>query len=367
MVTNRLQNMTRTKFTGVYYRDNLQKDRVYYIQYKQAGKLKRQKVGTKAEGITAPYCKKLRDEILVKLRLGESSPIKGNKKVKTLSEISKEFFERDDLRTKSRMQSLYNTHLKHLANEPLNYFDDNNILTLTVKKKKETSIKTKRILSNQTINNILTLLSSMLHFAKRKGYTKVLPTIKKLKTDNKRERYLSGKEISSLYNEIQTSELVRKKDRLLLFVKLSLITGARLGSILGIKGKDINRTNKTIAIKNFKTNNTYTAFIPDDVLALIPTLKPQEYLIDVADSKQIQRPLQRILNKLFNDGLKPEDRKERVVIHTLRHTFASHLAINGTPIQTIMKLMDHKDIEMTLRYSKLMPDSGRTDVENLYE
>ena len=61
------------------------------------------------------------------------------------------------------------------------------------------------------------------------------------------------------------------------------------------------------------------------------------------------------------------DSKNRVVIHTLRHTFASQLAINGTPIFTIQKLMNHSDINMTLRYAKLSPDSGRDFVNNLYK
>ena len=72
-----------------------------------------------------------------------------------------------------------------------------------------------------------------------------------------------------------------------------------------------------------------------------------------------------ILNDLFNIGIDLEDRKNKVVIHTLRHTFASHLAINGTPIFTIQKLMNHKDIKMTLRYAKLSPDSGREAILNL--
>jgi integrase len=358
--------MMATKYTGVKYHDAKDGTRSYYIQYKHNGKVKRQKVGTKEEGITPLYCKKLRDETLVKLRLGENAPIKTKNKVKTLSEISDEYFARNDLRTKSKMQSLYNTHLAHLGNEPLTYFDDNALLTLIGKKSKEKSRKTKRLLSKQTVNNITTLLSAMLHFAKSKSYIDALPTIKKLKVDNKRERYLTKEEIDTLFHEITVSPLVRKRERLLLFTKLSLVTGARLGSVLGIKGKDINRANKTVTIKNFKTNSTYTAFLPDDVLALIPPLKPQQLLIDVSDAKQLQRPLQRILNKLFNDDLNADDRKDRVVIHTLRHTFASHLAINGTPIHTIMKLMDHKDIDMTLRYAKLMPDSGRNEVENLY-
>jgi len=67
----------------------------------------------------------------------------------------------------------------------------------------------------------------------------------------------------------------------------------------------------------------------------------------------IQNKLKKILDYLFNKELDKNDRKNRVVIHTLRHTFASYLAINGTPIYTIQKLMNHSDIKMTMRYAKL--------------
>lgn len=80
----------------------------------------------------------------------------------------------------------------------------------------------------------------------------------------------------------------------------------------------------------------------------------------------------RTANLSLNDKIfitNPEKRLrsilKKVVIHTLRHTFASHLAINGTPIFTIQKLMNHKDIKMTMRYAKLAPDSGREAVVNL--
>ena len=57
--------------------------------------------------------------------------------------------------------------------------------------------------------------------------------------------------------------------------------------------------------------------------------------------------------------------EKRVVIHTFRHTFASQLAIQGTPIFTIMKLMDHADISQTIRYAKLSPENGRDSVFEL--
>jgi len=41
--------------------------------------------------------------------------------------------------------------------------------------------------------------------------------------------------------------------------------------------------------------------------------------------------------------------------YTIRHTFASCLAIKGTPIHTIQELLGHKDLRMTLRYAHLSP------------
>ena len=57
-------------------------------------------------------------------------------------------------------------------------------------------------------------------------------------------------------------------------------------------------------------------------------------------------------------SVEKENTADRAVIHTFRHTFGSLLAINGCPIYTIKKLMNHSKIEMTMRYAKLSPDSG---------
>jgi len=43
-------------------------------------------------------------------------------------------------------------------------------------------------------------------------------------------------------------------------------------------------------------------------------------------------------------------------IHTLRHTFGSHLASAGVPLYTISKLMGHSSVERTAIYSHLAPD-----------
>ena len=55
--------------------------------------------------------------------------------------------------------------------------------------------------------------------------------------------------------------------------------------------------------------------------------------------------------------LQISDARQRVVFHTLRHTFASWLAQAGTPIFTLAQLMGHSDLKMTQRYSHLAPDN----------
>ena len=73
-----------------------------------------------------------------------------------------------------------------------------------------------------------------------------------------------------------------------------------------------------------------------------------------------------ILDNLFNRNLKKDDRKNRLVIHTLRHSFASMLAMQGTPILTIQKLMNYKGIKTTMIYAYLAPDNGRIEVDKLF-
>jgi integrase len=50
-------------------------------------------------------------------------------------------------------------------------------------------------------------------------------------------------------------------------------------------------------------------------------------------------------------GLNSEDRS--VTLHTLRHTYASQLAIAGVPLRDIQELMGHQRSQTTLQYAHL--------------
>ena len=51
--------------------------------------------------------------------------------------------------------------------------------------------------------------------------------------------------------------------------------------------------------------------------------------------------------------------------HTLRHTFASHLAMKGVPLPTVQQLMGHSSITTTMRYAHVAPSTLRTAIDML--
>lgn len=120
-----------------------------------------------------------------------------------------------------------------------------------------------------------------------------------------------------------------------------------------------------INVSDAKNKESRKAFMTESVKdALLKNLpdSPDDYIFkDRWHGQRIERislTFKRAVDSLkLNEGIK--DRRQIITFHSLRHTFASWLALQGETILTIKELLGHKTLAMTVRYAHLMPEQKR--------
>lgn len=356
-----------TSSTGIFYKEviNNEKqvvDKVFIIRYKdEIGRDKLKTIGKYSQGIRIGYCKTIRDQTMVKLKLGENLPKVTAKKSKyTVHDLAIKWLNlKKANKTYEGELQRYNATLKKLiGNEIAEHLKKQDIINLQAKLQDMGY-------APSTTQHFITMASGIYQFAIQDKLIKTdnpCEGLKSIKFNNERDRYLTTEEVKQL------KEAVSHELELLLFVEIGLSTGARLGSIMDMTKSDIDFRNESIKIKNFKTSDKYTGYLNSSTLEILnlhcKSLKRGQKLFSVSRS-YVSYKIRGLMKKLFNEDV--VDDYQKVVIHTLRHTFASHLAINGCPIYTIKELMNHKTIEMTERYAKLAPNQGQVQVKGLYQ
>ncbi len=129
--------------------------------------------------------------------------------------------------------------------------------------------------------------------------------------------------------------------------------GLRLSELTNLKISEINKHNKTIFIKNGKGKKDRYVVLSDKILELLRTYyticKPKVYLFE---NELTEEPLEgRSIQIVFRNVLKQCKIKKNASIHTLRHSFATHLLESGVDIRYIQELLGHSNIITTMRYT----------------
>ena len=139
-------------------------------------------------------------------------------------------------------------------------------------------------------------------------------------------------------------------------ISLIYSTGIRLSEAANLKMIDID--SKAMRIKIVQGKGKKDRFVPLSVLLLdelrfyFIQYKPSIYLFNSSKrgTKYSTRSIQNILQKKLIDlGLQGKSYS----IHTLRHSFATHLVDNGADLQVIQELMGHHHIAQTCAYLHL--------------
>lgn len=213
-----------------------------------------------------------------------------------------------------------------------------------------------------TINTELNTIKAALNRAIVLGYLARNPCreVKKLKAPRKQVRFLSKEEAKKL--------LEAGNGRMGPIIETLLYTGLRRDELTHLAWADVDLQRRIVAVqakdgwhpKDYEVRHIPMAPRLYELLKSLPRKENPWVFSTSNDGPHLGHILSRDFRKLLKlCGIKGAS------LHTLRHTFASHLVMNGTDVYTVQKLLGHSSIKTTEIYAHLAPDFLKAAVEKL--
>ena len=371
------------KYTGVYYRELEDGDRVFEFTYKDLeGKKKWIKVGLASHNINESFANRKRIETINKLKLDGDEPdfIKKRKAVKkiSLNAVANKYFADYEMRAKL---NIFKESLFKYQNKVEPYFGKMPVDEITKEAVEKWLKSFKKDYKQASINSYHATFKAVVNYGIKefKELERVINPLQKISMkdpENERERVLSTNEIKHLF------ECLIHKPKAYLYVAVALGTGARPKAIITTQKKDFDIANRTLTFPALKKGKRYPVPLIDSLykqlIEATKDLNADDYIFHPDNPKTIttrpisyegiKRQIQPLLDDLFNQGLDNNDRKHRVTFYTFRHTFATHLVKNPhVNILDVKKLMSHSRLQMTERYAKVELHQGTQNaLNNLY-
>lgn len=236
---------------------------------------------------------------------------------------------------------------KSLFEEFINYYNDYNIEAideamitnfmhhLVTKRKVSTSYQ------NQSINAIKFYYERILG-GKRKIYF----------IDRPREE----KKLPTVLNESEIKEIINTvtniKHKAILMTIYS--AGLRVSEAINLKVKDIDSQRMQIRVEQSKGKKDRYTLLSEKTLAVLrlyfTQYKPKFWLFEGASNEQYSvRSIQAILRT----AVSLTSIQKHVTVHTLRHSFATHLLESGTDLRYIQSLLGHESSKTTEVYTHI--------------
>lgn len=147
--------------------------------------------------------------------------------------------------------------------------------------------------------------------------------------------------------------------------------GLRMNELRHLKISDIDFHRKQIHIRQGKGKKDRYVILSDFIAQKLPQylseIKPQVYLFEGLTPSYVMG--ERSIQYVINEALKKTNIKKEVSMHTLRHSFATHLLEDGVDIYSIQRLLGHSDIRTTIVYlhvAQVVPKQAHSPLDTLY-
>ncbi len=217
-----------------------------------------------------------------------------------------------------------------------------------------------------TVNRELATIKKMFNFAVEKEALREdqnsAKKVSMFREPEGRLRYLNKEEIIKL--------IANCSERLQPIVVLAVYGGFRRGEILSLQWQNVDFKNNTITIEGAKAKskkrrivnmNEAVKQVLNDLLKKRKSGNGGDFVFINDDGSRI-----RDIRKSFLQACKLSGILE-FHFHDLRHTFASNLVMAGIDIVTVMKLLGHADLRMTIKYSHVSNEHKQHAVDTLYQ
>lgn len=229
-------------------------------------------------------------------------------------------------------------------------------------------LETTRNVSIQTRNQRLTCLKSFYKYVQSNepdlfDTCSLILSIKNKKVPNKIIPYFSENEIKIMINYLNDIKDLKK----LTMVCVLYETGARVSEFINIKLSDLDLSESSSITLYGKGNKTRIVPISQELVKLINRYLKEDYINYGEDylfysnykkkfsRSSINKMISKLIKKLNNKY--PSNFNKNYTPHSFRHTKATHLYNNGTPLLYIKEFLGHSTITSTEIYAT--PDTKK--------
>ena len=212
--------------------------------------------------------------------------------------------------------------------------------------------------SNGGINRIMAVLNTVLKELVDNEVIDKQPKLKALPENNARKEFYTRQNIADM---VKVSREVFYNHELADAILFGVYTGCRQANLLGLEVRDIDLANSLITFRDTKHGEDHIIDVHPELAEMLQVRTegqpPNAKVFTFSNKDELWNAFKKVRNLV---GL-----SDKYVWHSLRHTTGTWLAEKGVPIQTIAKVLGHKTLEMSQRYTKITDQARQSAINSL--